>query len=248
MKFDVPSVVIDKLFNNGYEEQIVDIVMANENQTDREVSDIPLSPTIMGESSDKVIISPKVYYAYSQFVNRINNPETAQEIPFILVGNRKNINGESYVVMEDIIVDLEKAESELHAHDDEETFRKLMSSDQYSVVSIGHTHGNVKEELKSNSLTRTLSDDIKEKYGIRDTGLNISIADIWQHEAFIEIAKELAPAKEIMQTVIMYNGDMIMINPNGITKSNDIQTVLQDGSYKVIPSGIGEQYSNKQTL
>ena len=46
----------------------------------------------------------------------------------------------------------------------------------------------------------------------------------------------------------MYNGDMIMINPNGITKSNDIQTVLQDGSYKVIPSGIGEQYSNKQTL
>ena len=31
MKFDVPSVVIDKLFNNGYEEQLVDIVMANEN-------------------------------------------------------------------------------------------------------------------------------------------------------------------------------------------------------------------------
>lgn len=28
MKFDVPSIVIDKLFNNGYEEQIVDFVMA----------------------------------------------------------------------------------------------------------------------------------------------------------------------------------------------------------------------------
>lgn len=27
MKFDVPAVVIDKLFNSGYEEQIVDIVM-----------------------------------------------------------------------------------------------------------------------------------------------------------------------------------------------------------------------------
>ena len=31
MKFDVPSVVIDKLFSNGYEEQIVDFVMACEN-------------------------------------------------------------------------------------------------------------------------------------------------------------------------------------------------------------------------
>ena len=32
MKFDVPSIVIDKLFNNGYEEQIVDA----ENQLETE--------------------------------------------------------------------------------------------------------------------------------------------------------------------------------------------------------------------
>ena len=61
MKFDVPSVVIDKLFNNGYEEQIVDFVMACEDKDGLEVSDIPISPTLMGDSGDKVVVSPKVY-------------------------------------------------------------------------------------------------------------------------------------------------------------------------------------------
>ena len=66
MKFDVPSAVIDKLFSNGYEEQIVDFVMACEDKEGLEVSDIPISPTLMGNSGDKVIISPKVYETYMQ--------------------------------------------------------------------------------------------------------------------------------------------------------------------------------------
>lgn len=247
MKFDVPPIVIDKLFSCGYEEQIVDFVMACENMENTEVSDIPLSPTLMQDSGDKVIISPKVYSSYMQFVNRINNSQTAQEIPFLLVGNKKNLDGNEFVVIEDIIFDMKNALSETHVKDDEATFRQLMTSDQYSVVSIGHTHGNVSEEKKSTTLARTLPADLIDKYGIRDTGLNISVADIWQHEAFKQIAEELAPTKEIFQTIIMYNGDMVMINPNGITKSNEIQTLMQDGSYQVIPSGMTEQYKNTQT-
>lgn len=246
MKFDVPSVVIDKLFNSGYEEQIVDFVMACENKENTEVSDIPLSPTLMADSGNRVIISPKVYSTYMQFVSRISNPQTAQEIPFLLVGNKKNIDGEDFIVIEDIIYDMKNALSETHVSDDEAIFRKLMASEQYSIVSIGHTHGNVSEEMKTTTLARTLPEELRTKYDIRDTGLNVSIADIWQHEAFKQIAGELAPTKEIFQTIIMYNGDMIMINPNGISKSNGIQTILQDGSYQIIPSGMTEQYTNKQ--
>ena len=89
MKFDVPSVVIDKLFNSGYEEQIVDFVMACENKENTEVSDILLSPTHMADSGTKVILSSKVYITYMQFASRISNLQTAQEIPFLLVGNKK---------------------------------------------------------------------------------------------------------------------------------------------------------------
>lgn len=246
MKFDVPSVVIDKLFSNGYKEQIIDFVMACENREGLEVSDIPISPTSMGDSGDKVVVSPKVYETYMQFVGRINNPQTAQEIPFILLGNRKEINGESYVVIEDIIYDMQRVKSETHVTGDEKTFRKLMTDSNYSVVSIGHTHGNVNEETKNNTLARTLREDLRSKYDIRDTGLNISIADIWQHEAFVQIGKKLAPQKEIMQTVIMFNGDMVMINPNGITKCNEMQAVLQDGKSIPIQTGINQELSHNQ--
>ncbi len=95
-------------------------------------------------------------------------------------------------------------------------------------------------------MARVLPDEIKEKYEIRDIGLNISVADIWQHEAFIQIARELSPAKEILQTVIMYNGDMIMIHPNGIAKSNQIQTILSNGNYEVIPMSLNSQNIGKQ--
>ena len=37
-----------------------------------------------------------------------------------------------------------------------------------------------------------------------------------------EKIKKLSPFKEIMQTIIMYNDDIIIINSNGITKANDI--------------------------
>lgn len=246
MKFDVPSGVVDKLFNSGYEEQIVDIVLTCKNNPNIEVSDIPISPTMMQESNEKIIISSKVYEVYKQLVQRINNPETAQEIPFLLLGNKREMDGETCTIIEDIHYDMSKALSETFVTNDEEKFREFMNDENYSVISIGHTHGNVSEQLKSTSLARTLPDEIKGKYDIRDTGLNISVADIWQHEAFIQIAQELSPSKEILQTIIMFNGDMVMINPNGITKSNQVQAVWLDGNYKVVPTGENKEFSPKQ--
>ena len=49
-----------------------------------------------------------------------------------------------------------------------------------------------------------------------------------------------------MQTIIMYNGDMVMISANGIAKSNNIQSILSGGSNIIIPSGLNEQKMNKQ--
>lgn len=71
MKFDVPSYVINKLFDNGYEEQIIDIVQEFESDNSREVSDIPLSPTIMQDSEDEIILLQQVYEEYKKMVERI---------------------------------------------------------------------------------------------------------------------------------------------------------------------------------
>lgn len=107
-------------------------------------------------------------------------------------------------------------------------FRELVSNSGYGVISIGHTHGNVSKEKKKNSLTGQLPNDISEKYEIRDVGLNISVADIWQHEAFKPIASQIGN-KRILQSIIMYNGDIIIIDDNSISKSNNVQAILENG-------------------
>lgn len=79
MKFDVPASVINKLFEQGYEEQILDIVMAFENDSNKEISDIPLSPSLMNDSGENIVLTNSVLQEYNKLVERIKNPETAQE-------------------------------------------------------------------------------------------------------------------------------------------------------------------------
>lgn len=224
MKFDVPSQVMGKLFDNGYEEQILDIVMSFENDNNREVSDIPLSPTIMQDSGKRIVISEEVYKIYQKMVDRISNPDTAQEIPYFLLGNNKILDGEDCIFIESIEFCNQESLDDLRVSIDVERFKNLVQNSSYDVISIGHTHGNVEENKKNSSLARNLTSDIVERYDIRDIGLNISVSDIWQHEAFKQIASQCG-VKEIMQTVIMYNGDIVMMSPEGISKSNNIQAL-----------------------
>ena len=221
MKNDVPSVVMNRLFEQGFEEQIIDIALELENDSSREISDIPLSPITISSNEEKVVLSEKVYETYKQLVSRINNPQTAQEVPFLLLGRNKIVDNEEYIVFEDIIfpntnVDFLKDTS---VSIDEELLKKYASSSNYDVISIGHTQGNVEEQIKNNSSARKLSSEVKDRYAIRDTGLNVSVSDIWQHEAFKQIASQLG-TKRVMQTIIMYNGDIVVINDKNISKSS----------------------------
>ena len=243
MKFDVPSIVINKLFEQGYEEQILDIVMAFETDSSKEVSDRPLSPSLMNDSGENIILARKVLQEYNKLVERIKNPETAQEIPFFLLGNIKNIDGQDYVAIQEIRYSIDGDLNDLRVSIDEEQFKKLVSNSSYDVISIGHTHGNISEEKKQNSLTRQLPSNISETYAIRDVGLNISVADIWQHEAFKQIASQLGN-KKILQSIIMYNGDIIMIDDNSISKSNNVQAILENGNIINLPTSVQQENLN----
>jgi len=223
MKNDVPSLVMNKLFEQGFEDQIIDIALELENDSSHEISDIPLSPITISSNEEKVVLSEKVYETYKQLVSRINNPQTAQEVPFLLLGRNKIVDNEEYIVFEDIFFSNTNADSlkDTSVSIDEELFKNYVSSSDYDVISIGHTHGNVEEQIKNNSLARKLSSEVKNRYAIRDTGLNVSVSDIWQHEAFKQIASQLGN-KRVMQTIIMYNGDIVVINDKNISKSGHV--------------------------
>ena len=192
MKNDVPSVVMNRLLEQGFEDQIIDIALELENDSSHEISDIPLSPISISSNEEKIVLSEKVFETYRQLVGRINNPQTAQEVPFLLLGKNKTIDNEECIVFEDIVFSNNNFDSlkDTSVSIDEELFKNYASSSDYDVISIGHTHGNVEEQIKNNSLARKLSSNIKDKYAIRDTGLNVSVSDIWQHEAFKQIASQ----------------------------------------------------------
>ena len=178
MRFDVPSQVINKLFDSGYEEQIIDIVQEFENDNTREVSDIPLYPTMIQDSGEQIILSLSVYEQYQKLVSRISNSDTAQEILFILLGNKKERDGKSITLIENLVYCNQSFLDDLRVSIDEELFRRCLADSSYSVISVGHTHGNIAEDKKRNTLTSNISDDIRQKYDIRDVGLNISVSDI----------------------------------------------------------------------
>ena len=235
MKFDVPSVVINKLFEQGYEEQILDIVLEFENDSSKEVSDIPLSINNININGKQIIFSEEVSLFYNDIINRITNPNTANEIPYVLLGKIKVIDGVEVVLFEKVVIAIKDKNklNDLSVSLDEDTFRECISNEDYDVVSIGHTHGNVNETLKNNSLARNISNELREKYQIRDTGLNLSVADIWQHEAFKTIASE--SGKKVLQTIIMYNGEVVVVDSDNINKFDSVYK-MENSQIKLVSS------------
>lgn len=57
-------------------------------------------------------------------MQRISNTDTAPEIPFFLLENRKNVDGVSSVVIDNIKYDIDKALSESHLSIDVMNFNK----------------------------------------------------------------------------------------------------------------------------
>lgn len=235
MKFDVPSVVINKLFEQGYEEQILDIVLEFENDSSKEVSDIPLSINNINNNGKQIIFSEEVSLFYNDIINRITNSSTANEIPYILLGKTKVVDGVEVVLFEKVVIAIKDKNklNDLSVSLDEDTFRECISNEDYDVVSIGHTHGNVNETLKNNSLARNISNELREKYQIRDTGLNLSVADIWQHEAFKAIASE--SGKKVLQTIIMYNGEVVVVDSDNINKFDSVYK-MENSQIKLVSS------------
>ena len=234
---------MNRLIENGYEEHLIDIMMECENMSDKVVSDIPLSPILIPDSGMDIVITEQVYEQYKELVQKANL-DLPVEIPFILLGNKKEIDGKDKVIFDKL----------QYGFSDENQLRdNSVSLDQaifdtnvnagYGVVSIGHTHPNVTEERKKKTLANNLSSELKEKYQIRDVGLNISVADIWQQEYWKDRAKGNGFNGQVLQTIIMYNGDMIVISDESISKSNNILAYTTNNTVESISTAMPEQFN-----
>ena len=232
---DVPSEVIEKLFNNGFEEQLVDIMIECEG-TDYSMSDAPLSPTAMKGNKTRIIYSEEVFKKYKELVERANE-QPPIEIPYILTGKKKEIDGQETLLFKSLLWGYkdEKELKDITVSIDENIFDSTLTGDN-DVISIGHTHPKVPDELKEKMLTTKLPQEIKTKYQIRDVGLNLSVADIWQHEAWKQQASAKGFKGKVLQTIIAYNGDVIALDDESISTYENISATNEYGLPERIPT------------
>lgn len=185
-----------------------------------DISDTPISPVSLDDEYTPILLSDNVVDTYNKLVETINNPDTALEYSFVLLGKSASLSGDNCYMI-DQIIDCSLYDGNLSSRQtrlDNDKLNQIIQNAQnsgYNFISIGHTHPNIPEEERQITVANYLSDDEKDSEYIRDAGLNLSLQDFVSYESLYEYFKNY-PNIRTCQTVIMYNGEMVMLG-----KQND---------------------------
>lgn len=186
-----------------------------------DITDTPISPMALADDYTPVLFSKEVMVGYSKLLKLINNPETACEYSFILLGKKGKLAGEDCYVI-DKIIDCNLQDSVLSnriTKIDEnklnETIRYAFQNG-YNFISLGHTHPCIPQEESKMTIANYLTDEVKEKEYIREAGLNLSLQDFISYESLYQYLINY-PHIITGQTVIMFNGEIAMISKHAFS-------------------------------
>jgi len=183
-----------------------------------DIGDTPISPMSLDDEYTPILLSGDVMEQYRKLVMLINNSDTAKEYSYVLLGKKCILAGElCYLIDKFIDCNSDELSSRI-THIDNEKLNDAISfamQNGYNFISLGHTHPNIPEEERKNTVSTYLSEDtIKSEY-IREPGLNLSLQDFISYESLYQYFIN-NPNIRTCQTVIMYNGEMTMFS-----KQND---------------------------
>ena len=203
--------------------------LANRNM---DIGDTPISPVSLDDEYTPILLSDNVVDTYNKLVETINNPNTALEYSFVLLGKSASLSGEK-CYMVDQIIDCSLYDDNLSNRQtrmDNNKLNEIVANAQksgYNFISIGHTHPNIPEEERQATVANYLSDEEKDIAYIRDAGLNLSLQDFVSYESLYEYFKD-NPNIRTCQSIIMYNGEMVMLGKqqNKLSRMTTIMDML----------------------
>lgn len=226
-------------------------IIQDNNLSEMDITDMPISPTAIEDDETEVVLSEEVIKEYEKLIQLINEPSTALEYPMVLLGKLKEANEIRFYSVEKILY-CNNSENELNSrvvsYDQKKLNEalKIASKEGYNFISLAHTHPNIPLEERNNTISKFLSKDKKEQFGIRDAGLNISLQDLVQYES---IYKAYANNSNIrtFETIIMYNGEITMFGKtNG--KYNKMVNIYNGKTFDNIPVSHYKEITNKNIL
>lgn len=182
---------------------------------DMDISDTPISPMNLDDEYTPILFDQNVVETYEKLVKMINEPDTAVEYSFILLGKSAVLADENCYVIDQLIdCTLYNNLSNRQTQIDEEKLNKVIKkaqSEGYNFISLGHTHPNISEDERKITVANFLTDEQKKLEFIRAAGLNISLQDFVSYESLYNYFKS-NPNIRTAQTIIMYNGEIAMFS------------------------------------
>ena len=180
-----------------------------------DIGDTPISPMSLDDEYTPILLTSDVVATYKKIVETINNPDTALEYSFLLLGKRASLAGETCYVIDQIVdctlynANLSNRQTQIDGEKLNEVIRNAQENG-YNFISLGHTHPNIPQEERQITVANFLTDEEKTAEYIRDAGLNLSLQDFVSYESLYDYFKN-NPNIRTGQTVIMYNGEMVML-------------------------------------
>ncbi len=223
--------------NSGLEEYIEKISKNYERDTFEEKSSIPISPNSFENSDVEINIDSnnpeqddsgkkfsieETLKIYLELINSELENE-AVEYPFLITGKTAENNSINLKHIQ-LLYDNPKNLKQTEVQPDSKILGKSIAEDikqGNDIFVLSHTHPKIKDEVKKESLTDKISDEIKEKYNIKEVGLNFSLQDLFQLVVFEEnLKKHFGEKLKAYISILMFNKDMYMVH-------------IEDGTFKV---------------
>lgn len=213
-----------------------------------DIGDTPISPMSLDDEYTPILLTSDVVATYKKIVETINNPDTALEYSFLLLGKRASLAGETCYVIDQIVdctlynANLSNRQTQIDGEKLNEVIRNAQENG-YNFISLGHTHPNIPQEERQITVANFLTDEEKNAEYIRDAGLNLSLQDFVSYESLYDYFKN-NPNIRTGQTVIMYNGEMVMLGKQQ-NKLSRMTTIMDMSTGEEIYVSSKENYKSE---
>ena len=211
----------DVYVSNQYDallESVDSLLKNNSFLSNLDFTDTPISPLTMVSDETPICLADNVIEKIKSIMTLINNPQTAFEYSYVILGKKFCEKGVlSYIIYD--ILDCTKNDnlSNRITEIDNNKLNKIVSyglQNGCDYISICHTHPKISEEVAKTTLAYYLSKELKEKESIREAGLNLSIQDLVSYQSLLEWKQKANLNIEVCQTILMFNGEISMISKN----------------------------------
>ena len=169
--------------------------------------DIPIPLELIEEDKSQITVDENIKGPLNELLEIIKDKEKGKEYPFLLTGSLKDENA----MIKDMkftfnIQYLKNNFAEINPELLQEGIQNGVNNN-YDTYIICHTHPNIQDEEKQKMLASKISPKLKEKFGIKEAGLNLSLQDLRQLVAFNHRLKDrLPPNSTVYMAVLMHNG------------------------------------------